>query len=61
MKEYDSLIVSVEKLFEEDDKLEHAFVFQLNKNHRKTLQVVLRQMFEHPNVKYSSKLKRIPT
>ena len=59
MKEYDSLMVSVEKLFEEEDKLEHAFTFQLSKSHRKILQSILRQMFEHPNVKYSSKLKRV--
>ena len=59
MKKYDNLIVSVEKLCEECDVLEHAFTFQLNKSHRKTLQSILRQMFDHPNIKFSSKLKRI--
>jgi len=59
MKEYDNLNVTVEKVCKECDVYEHAFTFQLSKNHRKTLQAVLRQMFDHPNIKYSSKLARL--
>ncbi len=58
MKEYDRLNVSVEKWFEEEDRLEHIYVFSIDKQHLLTLKSILRQMFDHPNTKYSSKLKR---
>ena len=59
MKTYSHLIVNVDKLCAECDESEHAFTFQLNKNHRETLKSILRQMFDHPNTKYSKRLKKM--
>lgn len=55
------LLVSVENWLLDTDKTEHVYVFEITKQHQKTLHSILRQLFEHPETKFSSKLKRIET
>ena len=55
-EKYDSLMITIEKLFESEDRLERVHTWQISKNHRKTIEVILRQMYEHPNTEFSSKL-----
>jgi len=56
--DYTTILVSAEK-----DLLElgtrHLYTFQIRKQHQKTIKSILRQMFDNPNVKFSSKLTRL--
>lgn len=53
------LNVKVQNWDEEKDTLTHISEWGLSKEHEKALTSILRQMFEHPNTKYSSKLRKL--
>ncbi len=53
------LNVKVENWDQATDTFTHISEWGLSKEHEKTLTSILRQMFEHPDTKYSSKLRRL--
>lgn len=53
------LHVSLENWDDDTDKFTHISQWSLSKEQEKTLTSIVRQLFEHPNIKYSSRLKRI--
>jgi len=54
------LHISVENWETETDEYTHISQWELSKIQQKTLTSILRQLFEHPETKYSSRLKRLP-
>ena len=55
---YDSLMITIEKYFEKKDSLERVHTWQISREHRKILDSILRQLYEHPNTKFSSRLTK---
>ncbi len=53
------LHVSLENWFDETDTYSHISSWSLSKEQEQTLTSIVRQLFEHPNIKYSSRLKRL--
>jgi hypothetical protein len=53
------LHVKLENWVDESDDFTHISQWSLSKEHEKTLTSILRQLFEHPETKYSSRLKRL--
>ena len=51
------LNIAVTNWDESEDTFTHVSQWALSKNHQKILHSILRQLFEHPNTKYSSRLK----
>lgn len=54
------LFVSIENWEDETDEYTHISQWTLSKKQQKTLVSFVRQLFEHPETKYSSQLKKIP-
>lgn len=55
---YRNVLASIEKWNEETDEVSHMYVFSISKNHVKTLHSILRQLYDHPNIEFSSRLLR---
>lgn len=53
------LNVKLENYDLEADTLTHISEWSLSKEHEKILTSIVRQMFEHPYTKYSSKLRKL--
>lgn len=53
------LHVKIENWDDETDTFTHISQWSLTKEQEKTLTSIVRQLFEHPETKYSSRLKRI--
>ncbi len=53
------LNVKLENYDLEADTLTHISEWSLSKEHEKVLTSIVRQMFEHPYTKYSSKLRKL--
>jgi hypothetical protein len=53
------LNVKLQNLDNDTDTLTHISEWSLSKEHEKVLTSIVRQMFEHPNTKYSSKLRKM--
>ncbi len=54
-----SLNVKLQNYDMKTDTLTHISEWGLSKEHEKALVSILRQMFEHPETKYSSKLRKL--
>lgn len=54
-----SLNVKLQNYDLKSDTLTHISEWSLSKEHEKVLTSIVRQMFEHPNTKYSSKLRKL--
>ena len=53
------LNVHLENYDMKTDTLTHISEWSLSKEHEKILTSIVRQLFEHPNTKYSSKLRKL--
>lgn len=47
------------KWIDDEENFELISEWGLSKEHQKTLVSIIRQMYDHPNTKYSSRLKKI--
>ena len=55
------LFVSIENWEDETDEYTHISQWTLSKEQEKTLTSIVRQLFDHPDTRYSSRLKKRPS